>query len=164
MGNHPQVCVDWCDAHAYCKGVGKRLCGKIGGGPNGYADYADTSKSEWMNACSSGGKHLYSYGDTYQGATCNGQDMGLGTTKAVGTCPGCVSPEVGYSGVNDLGGNAVEWDDSCNGTAGNQDLCRARGGSFLTSGVDLRCDFGLGLVCYRDLSNIDVGFRCCSSP
>jgi formylglycine-generating enzyme len=29
--DHPQVCVDWCDAYAYCQVVGKRLCGKIGG-------------------------------------------------------------------------------------------------------------------------------------
>jgi hypothetical protein len=54
-----QVCVDWCDAHAYCKPVGKRLCGKIGGGPNLYADYASASSSEWYRACSSGGSFTY---------------------------------------------------------------------------------------------------------
>ena len=29
--HHPVADVDWCDAYAYCKGVGKRLCGAIGG-------------------------------------------------------------------------------------------------------------------------------------
>jgi hypothetical protein len=31
-GNFPITNVDWCDAYAYCAGIGKRLCGKIGGG------------------------------------------------------------------------------------------------------------------------------------
>src|SRR5436190_6931316 len=29
---NPVACVDWCDAYAYCKSVGKRLCGAFGGG------------------------------------------------------------------------------------------------------------------------------------
>ncbi len=37
--HHPVADVDWCDAYAYCKGVGKRLCGAIGGGTNAYGSY-----------------------------------------------------------------------------------------------------------------------------
>jgi Sulfatase-modifying factor enzyme 1 len=56
---HPQVCADWCDAYAYCKGVGKRLCGRIGGGPNSWDDYADASTSQWYSACTSGGQNAF---------------------------------------------------------------------------------------------------------
>ena len=35
--HRPVVYVDWCDAYAYCTGVGERLCGAIDGGS---ADYA----------------------------------------------------------------------------------------------------------------------------
>ena len=49
--HHPIVWVDWCDAYAYCKGVGKRLCGAIGGGPvDFHTGYADTNQSQWYRA------------------------------------------------------------------------------------------------------------------
>ncbi|HEY3594012.1 MAG TPA: SUMF1/EgtB/PvdO family nonheme iron enzyme, partial [Polyangiaceae bacterium] len=41
----PIACVDWCDAAAFCKWDGKHLCGKLGGGSNLPADFADASKS-----------------------------------------------------------------------------------------------------------------------
>lgn len=31
--NRPVRCVSWCDAWTFCKWSGKRLCGRIGGGP-----------------------------------------------------------------------------------------------------------------------------------
>ena len=89
---HPQVCVDWCDAYAYCRGVGKRLCGKIGGGPNPDGDYrwGDFEWSQWFNACSAHGMQKYASGLTYQAHDCNGPGHGAGKTVPVAsmkTCP-----------------------------------------------------------------------------
>ncbi|MBN1605630.1 MAG: hypothetical protein JW940_03315 [Polyangiaceae bacterium] len=73
--DHPQVCVDWCDAYAYCKGVGKRLCGEIGGGPTDFGAYADVNQDPWYNACTSHGARSSSgfvYGDDYNPQACNG--------------------------------------------------------------------------------------------
>ncbi len=156
------VCVDWCDAYAYCQAVGKRLCGKIGGGMNNYDDYANASTSQWYAACSSGGTNDYPYGDPYSGTTCNGSGAGHWTTVPVASMSGCQSSVSGYTGVYDLSGNVLEWEDSCDGNTGKLDLCRLRGGSFYYSGLDLRCDYDN--YDYRDFQNVAFGFRCCSSP
>jgi formylglycine-generating enzyme required for sulfatase activity len=155
-GEHPVVCVDWCDAYAYCAGVGKRLCGKIGGGANGYGDDADATKSQWFNACTSGGQNDYTYGDTYASATCNAGS----TTVPVASMPGCQSSTTGYEGVYDLGGNVWEWEDSCVADSGTSELCRSRGGSFNPYGVGLRCD--AGKLSARGHTGYDFGFRCCA--
>jgi formylglycine-generating enzyme len=163
--NHPQVCVDWCDAFAYCRGVGKRLCGKIGGGPNGYEDYANASLSEWHNACSSGGAILYPYGSTYSATTCNGSEYwgsGTSATLPVGTLTGCQAASP-FAGVYDQSGNVWEWEDSCDSsTPSSSPFCRIRGGSFVYYFVTnyLTCDDGNAVN--RDVVFGDVGFRCCS--
>ena len=72
------VCVDWCDARAYCAGVRKRLCGKIGRGTNATTDYANAATSEWYRACSSSGVNAYPYGNTRDASACNGYDHGNG--------------------------------------------------------------------------------------
>lgn len=111
----PVVCVDWCDAHAYCKGVGKRLCGKIGGGANPYADYADTTKSEWFAACSRGGSKTYTWGNAYNAEACNGGEL---STDHVPVAVGSLSTCQSYAGVYDLSGNVWEWVDSCDASVG----------------------------------------------
>ncbi len=160
-GNHPVVCVDWCDAFAYCRAVGKRLCGRIGGGENGWDNYANASLSQWHSACSSGGVNDYPYGDILEATTCNGYGAGKGVTVPVGTMTGCKSSVSGYGGVYDLSGNVWEWEDSCNGTATWTDSCRLRGGAFDAYGEGyLRCGYGLGNN--RGSHAGDVGFRCCA--
>jgi formylglycine-generating enzyme required for sulfatase activity len=158
--DHPVAYVDWCDAYAYCKWAGKRLCGKIGGGRSAYGDYADATKSEWFNVCSVGGTLTYPYGSTYSGLACNGSDNGEAATVPVGSKATCKG---GYAGLFDLSGNVAEWEDSCNGTAGPDDACRLRGGSFryglLVS--SLRCD-DPGTINRSISHNPEFGFRCCA--
>jgi formylglycine-generating enzyme len=92
--------VDWCDAYAYCKGVGKRLCGKIGGGSADYnTGWNNAARDQWHSACTSGGVETYPYGSTYQPQTCNGLDHGAGATVAVGSMTACESSVSGFTGV-----------------------------------------------------------------
>lgn len=162
-GNHPQVCVDWCDAYAYCGAVGKRLCGKIGGGSNTYSSYADATTSQWFRACSSGGPYTYPYGSAYQARYCNGYDYLGSNNKSlpVATLTTCQSSISDYVGVYDLSGNVWEWEDSCNGAVGQTDLCRLRGGSFNEYGDVLQCS-SVGAFITRGDGYYAVGFRCCS--
>ncbi len=168
--NFPVACVSWCDAQAYCAWAGKRLCGKIGGGANLTTDFADATKSEWYTACSRDGQYEFPYGGTtYQPATCVGQDEGADRPTAVPT-PSC---QGGYDGVFDMSGNVSEWEDSCVGSTGLNDLCLYRGGSYadLNSGTTptLQCNSGTGTTAKsaskaRSTRDKEIGFRCCADP
>lgn len=156
--------MDWCDAYAYCVGVGKRLCGKIGGGANAHADYANASTSQWYNACVSGSAgYTYPYGNTYSAKTCNGYDYwgsGKYTTTPVGSFAGCQAPgATAYTGVYDLSGNVLEWEDSCDSIEQTAN-CRLRGGSFNGRSNELVCGFDING--YRNDAGVTFGFRCCA--
>ena len=118
MKTLPVSGVDWCDAYAYCKAQSKRLCGRIGGTTLPKAEFSDPSKSQWMNACTSGGQFTHTFG-AWQGLssqdTCNGAgNWQTGQTPAavpVGSLSGCASSAAGYAGVFDLTGNVAEWED-----------------------------------------------------
>ncbi len=159
---HPIVCVDWCDARAYCVGVGKRLCGKIGGGQNATSDNANADTSQWYRACSSGGANTYPYGTSYDGDACNGYDYASThltaarvSTLPVGTLASCQSSVSGYQGVFDLAGNVYEWEDSCDDVSGP--YCLVRGGAVVGM---TNCDLKIGNNPSTTFD--DIGIRCCS--
>jgi hypothetical protein len=158
-------CVDWCDARAYCAGVGKRLCGKVGGGPVSIG-LALTSASQWFSACSSGDSTTYPYGDDYEPKSCNGEDnqpvgspFGCTIVHDVAAQDTCQSDDPEYAGVFDLSGNALEWVDSCTQQQGAADICMRLGGGVCDDESGMRCD-GLRAA-ERSRQNLALGFRCC---
>ncbi|MDI1437545.1 formylglycine-generating enzyme family protein [Polyangium sorediatum] len=170
--NHPVACVDWCDARAFCVGVGKRLCGAFGDQPLGYDEFNEPTKSEWTYACSNKGERNYPYGDDYQEKRCVDDpfdglvNAGNGHTEPVKTAMNCKGG-AGFSGLFDMSGNVFEWEDSCrptgNPTDPKDDQCRDRGGSFWDQEGRLSCT-SLSVDRRRDAYNKNVGIRCCADP
>jgi formylglycine-generating enzyme len=168
---HPQVCVDWCDAAAYCEWRGQRLCGAIGDGALVDFDdgYADPGQSEWMNACSAAGQFIFGHGN--EGPETDPQactyDARLGTTYPVGTRDDCQSPGRSYKSIRDMSGNVAEWENNCAKTAttsgdGAGVACRVRGGSFLSPLNELKCAVVPAIAQKRSAVAPTIGFRCCS--
>ena len=160
--NLPVVCVDWCDATAYCKWAGKRLCGKIGGGSVAYpgAEDIDATKDQWYRACSMAGTRKYPYGNTLDAGACNGSERNVSATVAVGSRPGCVG---GYPGLFDMVGNAFEWENSCADNSSGA-KCKLRSGSwFFNDGAGYnRCSGVYTSDSVRSKRYDDTGFRCCA--
>lgn len=155
--SRPVVCVDQCDAIAYCASRGRRLCGALGGGAQDLPASAtgDPTKSEWFRACSNGGTRAYPYGDAYVAARCN--DEGHGVTD-VGRYPEC---EGGIGGLFDMSGNASEWERACSSFDNPAPLegCAQRGGTFFGAADDLRCDSAR--VNPRGHLSVTTTIRCC---
>lgn len=151
---HPVQCVDWCDARAYCKWAGKRLCGKMAGGSLQLADGADANQSEWFNACSKGGALKYPYGDSYDKTACATEKLGVQPAEDYPNCEG------GFVGLLALSGNVQEWEDSCDAEIGQDDSCAIRGG-FDLSGANATCA-SAETTLRRNAINEGIGIRCCA--
>ncbi|MBI5535963.1 MAG: SUMF1/EgtB/PvdO family nonheme iron enzyme [Deltaproteobacteria bacterium] len=147
--DHPQTCVDWCDATAYCAFVGKKLCGAYGSWAWKPAD--PTALGE---ACHDGTSDNYPYGPILQPNACNGSELAAGTSVPVGSLKGCAR-EHGDGKIFDLTGNVWEWQDLCPGSA-----CAVRGGSYKESSAGNTCTATTSLA--RDAVASDLGFRCCA--
>jgi hypothetical protein len=148
--NHPMVCVDWCDAYAFCKWAGKRLCGTFQ--PAGAADAAPPLH-EWILACTRGGDYPYPYGAEVEPTTCNSSENGRGGTVEVGSLPGCRG---GYDGLVDMTGNVWEFEDSCGSVS--PWYCDVRGGDFTETAR--RCDHRWGVP--HTTRERRFGIRCCA--
>jgi formylglycine-generating enzyme required for sulfatase activity len=170
----PIAGIDWCDAYAYCKWAGKRLCGKQASdkfaGSVGLNDLGDFDTHEWLLVCSNLGQLRYPYGGIQQPTACNTIEADAGRTLPVKSKPGC---QGGFAGVYDMIGNLWEWFDGpclpadAGAEAGptdagpDKDECFVKGGAFLNGGVNLDCRVD-GRGATRDRRGQEIGIRCCS--
>ena len=154
----PQVCIDWCDAFAYCAAVGKRLCSSFTSSRLYVSSFGDATVSAWYNACSSGGTYDYATGDNEleMKAKCHFGD--LTSAAAADSVTECEAPDASYRGVLSLSGNVREWINACDDTE-----CLAVGGAFADGDFfDANCAFPHGNP--PDFANVTTGFRCCEAP
>ena len=183
--------VDWCDAYAYCKSKGRRLCGTLDGKPVTPGPANNMAASDaWYNACSAQGKQDYPYAVTgYQQMTCNGdgvgavgkpmqanqrsqgfghpenQDDGVYLVVAAdGVTPEHNGCQGGSTFIYQMSGNVAEWEDSCDDATATSP-CRVRGGSYKANNdaTALRCDAvrSVPRMPTDDALLKDIGFRCC---
>lgn len=157
--NQPVVCIDWCDARAFCNWAGKRLCGSLGGGPSDYTRFNDPSESQWHFACGGPSRTQFPYGNQYNLMACVTGENGGTAPENVGSNPLCVG---GFTGLRDMSGNVQEWEDSClDGGPPTEAACRVRGGFYASSPAN-QVECATNNVLMRDDAQPSTGFRCCA--
>jgi sulfatase modifying factor 1 len=146
----PVVNVNFCQATAYCRWSGKRMCGSIGGGALAAVSFKDPTMSQWLNACTKGGAQTYPYGNTFDATACSNAML-----SRVDSFPGCVGA---YPGVSDMSGNVWEWTDTC-ASSDPTAFCDALGGAFDSQTSELTCVSERNWTRTSGAGNI--GIRCC---
>jgi len=176
--SYPVVCVDWCDADAYCRSVGKYLCraGSLDGNNAGPVKNPLVSGgSQWVIACSSDGTQTYPYGSTGMPGLCVDKKF-VSTIAGVQPVMSAATCQVGTSGIYDMSGNASEWQDDCvaatstSGVAadlGKTDECDAYGGAVSSDYSDTSCTAAASAtdtLAHFTRAQVapDNGFRCCA--
>jgi formylglycine-generating enzyme required for sulfatase activity len=158
----PVICVDWCDAYAFCRWAGKRMCGALGGGDAPFNDPTDMRLREWTIACSANGTRAYPYGAGYIGGQCNDGTIAPKDTRDVASLSQCHGGA--SDAIFDQSGNVEEWEGSCDGTTSMSDHCIRRGGSFMDNGAgSFECLNGYDPTRARSLRSPDIGIRCCAN-
>lgn len=141
----PVAQVTWCDAFAYCRWAGKRLCG-------GVASDRDAASGEWYAACSNGSTQPYPYGASFLQGACWENDIST-SVRTVASRPTCTG---GLPGVFDLGGNVREWIDSCDPATG----CAAAGSYWASPASATGCRTSFDFA--QTTADPALGFRCCT--
>jgi formylglycine-generating enzyme required for sulfatase activity len=146
----PWTNVNHDQARNACTSVDKRLC----------------KHDELVAACAGMESRMFPYGAVYQSQACNGVDYAERRPVPTGSLSTC---EGATAGVFDLSGNVAEWvletghDEASFICSSNQGLCGGlAGGSWRSQVNELRCGW-TGFAEGLDMSNTEVGFRCCSS-
>jgi len=174
----PVVCVNWCDADAYCRSVDKYLCraGSLDGNNAGPVTMPLASGgSQWIIACTNDGKLTYPYGTMGMPGVCVDKKF-VSTTAGVQPVMSATGCEGGVAGLYDMSGNASEWQDDCVASAttpavatdlGKNDECDTYGGAASSDYTDTSCAAATSTTdtaahFTRSQVAADNGFRCCA--
>lgn len=149
--SEPAINTNWCQAWAYCRWAGKRLCRSI---DTKAAISAANSELGW--ACGQGAtKSPRPYGTTYVKGTCD-VESGRSTPIAITTTPACHGTTAPYDKVLNLIGSAEEWSEECPDATS----CLARGGYFGHASNVAVCAYEFKYALGAQFASL--GFRCCA--